>query len=842
MICIFQRCLKNTNQMKIQLQNFKCYDDKTFDLGDEGLVLLSAPSGAGKSTILQAIYFALYDEGKKITSFGKKSCKVTLEYEDMKVVRTKGPNRLLVNDLYEDEAGQSIIDKKFGTEFSTTAYVSQNATNSFIMKAPMEKLAFLERFVFQNVDMSSIKKRCKDVITQRNKDLTKTTGKIEYASVELEKMTNPEKVEFPLKCTKNNIEKAIKNENIKYKNSKTHIAKNLKRIKYAENQIAALNILEAKLESSESTLESSEKTLKTLRKKQRSLEFVGDEQLELYEKQLDYIKSNRDFVNILEQCNKELEILEDMKKNEMKELSDSVNEIKENLWSEHNKEEIDETIKDYETLLEDAKKHSTLLRLLKKYDLKVNEKSKEKYEKALETTKLSIENKQNAVESMKTYKCPSCSTRLQLAEGLLTQVDIEVNSDEGRAPEGEGRAPEGDMDTLKRDIKLLKREIISFQKYIATCEHNIKEYNTIKNDLDTLTDSYEDDIPTKEDALEDLTGLQEYKNDEVRKEKRMRKLQDKIDNKTYSSNTESFQRKVDKKKKIVETLKEEIENPPEQQDMEEEELRQEIATQRHNRDRIEEFSEQEDELKKTIKDCEVKIANLQESHIEKYKKIRDVSSVNSLLEKINTELHELEENKSIYESNLEKIEKYNNYETEHDKYISHEKKIAELTVEESEHRRQLAAATLLKETIAEAEGIAVMNIIESINTHSQIYLDSFFQEDPISIRLLAFKETKKGKVVTKKPQINLHIEYKGMEADLHMLSGGEQSRIVLAFALALGEMFNTPIMMLDECTSSLDQELTETVVKSIKGTFNGKLVLIIAHQCITGCYDKIINF
>ena len=80
-----------------------------------------------------------------------------------------------------------------------------------------------------------------------------------------------------------------------------------------------------------------------------------------------------------------------------------------------------------------------------------------------------------------------------------------------------------------------------------------------------------------------------------------------------------------------------------------------------------------------------------------------------------------------------------------------------------------------------------------------------------------------------------------MEADINMLSGGESSRIILAFSLALGEMFNTPIMLLDECTASLDQELTSVVIDGIRANFSGKLVILIAHQSITGMFDKVMN-
>jgi ABC-type transport system involved in cytochrome bd biosynthesis fused ATPase/permease subunit len=142
---------------------------------------------------------------------------------------------------------------------------------------------------------------------------------------------------------------------------------------------------------------------------------------------------------------------------------------------------------------------------------------------------------------------------------------------------------------------------------------------------------------------------------------------------------------------------------------------------------------------------------------------------------------------------------------------------------------------LLKDKILESESICISNITNSINIHAQEYLDLFFPNDPINIKLTAFKTTKKQ---TTKPQINLEIEYKGMEIDLGMLSGGELARVVLAYTLSLAEIFNSPMILLDECTSSLDQEMTTIVMDGIRKSFSNKLVIIIAHQVITGYFDN----
>ena len=51
----------------------------------------------------------------------------------MKIVRTKRPNILVLNDKYEDDAAQEIIDNKFGKNFDMTGYIRQGSQKSFIL-------------------------------------------------------------------------------------------------------------------------------------------------------------------------------------------------------------------------------------------------------------------------------------------------------------------------------------------------------------------------------------------------------------------------------------------------------------------------------------------------------------------------------------------------------------------------------------------------------------------------------------------------------------------------------------------------------------------------------------
>jgi DNA repair exonuclease SbcCD ATPase subunit len=230
--------------MKIKFENFRCYENKEFDLGENGLILLSGPSGSGKSTILNGIYFALFGEGNKVVSHGKTNCKVQIEHGTgknyIKIIRTKKPNRVVLEmgddenpEHMEDQAAQDIINKMYGDMFNSTGYVSQNAINSFILLSPTDKLTFLEQFAFKDLDLSSIKGRCKSVISKRKEQHISSIAKADMTNKVISDMHKPEDpIDFPIKhkskLTIQVMDKLLKNEETTHKNTIVFINKTTK--------------------------------------------------------------------------------------------------------------------------------------------------------------------------------------------------------------------------------------------------------------------------------------------------------------------------------------------------------------------------------------------------------------------------------------------------------------------------------------------------------------------------------------------------------------------------------------------------------------------------------------
>jgi len=169
---------------------------------------------------------------------------------------------------------------------------------------------------------------------------------------------------------------------------------------------------------------------------------------------------------------------------------------------------------------------------------------------------------------------------------------------------------------------------------------------------------------------------------------------------------------------------------------------------------------------------------------------------------------------------------------EYDKYILNKTRIQEqLTNTE----RKYTLSKKFRDAIVTAEMLTISALIEEINTHLANYLNVFFPDNPITIDLRLFKANEKTKVV--RNQVNIQVGYRGSITDLTSLSGGEMDRVHIAFTLALAEIFNVPLLMIDETLSSLDREACESIVEHINK--EGKCIMIIAHQISHGLFDHV---
>jgi ABC-type polar amino acid transport system ATPase subunit len=304
---------------------------------------------------------------------------------------------------------------------------------------------------------------------------------------------------------------------------------------------------------------------------------------------------------------------------------------------------------------------------------------------------------------------------------------------------------------------------------------------------------------------------------------------EKIQKFQFSTNYVNFENKiVNMEKRITKGVK---------IDVDEEVLRFEIAQQKEYKNTQTRLTKEISITKLEISKLSKEIKDANNNHISSFTEIRNIKECENMLKDLIAEQKENDESLTLYKRYVSDIEKYKANQLELNKYEELQNNIINLEIEEERCREKYSAINEFKVIMQEAESIAIMNIIDSINSHAQVFLDLFFPVDPISVRLTPFKETK-DRI---KSVINVQIDYKNMESDVSMLSGGELSRVVLAYTLALNEIFNIPILLLDESIASLDQELSISVIDAIKENVPQKLVLLIAHQIVNGICDNVVN-
>lgn len=219
--------------MKITFKNFRCYTDNTFTLPDTGLILLSGESGSGKSTLINGIYYALYGKVKKPYSFGTTSCKVTLEINNLTIIRSNKPNILKVikeNETFEDLIAQKVIDQTLMSheEFTISSYIKQKSINCILNLSPLQQLSLIQSLTCNDTNLKDkIKIQLKNDLQELNKNKTK----LEFSLNELSE--KPEEVIFT-----ENIDNLKKNldERPELLNNYLHQQKDLDLVKvYQEN-------------------------------------------------------------------------------------------------------------------------------------------------------------------------------------------------------------------------------------------------------------------------------------------------------------------------------------------------------------------------------------------------------------------------------------------------------------------------------------------------------------------------------------------------------------------------------------------------------------------------------
>lgn len=201
---------------------------------------------------------------------------------------------------------------------------------------------------------------------------------------------------------------------------------------------------------------------------------------------------------------------------------------------------------------------------------------------------------------------------------------------------------------------------------------------------------------------------------------------------------------------------------------------------------------------------------------------------------------EIQKQKEYFNIQLRINTQYRLYQSEYNNWklqLQYKERLKKITWDLNKLKCKSNALINLKQLILKTESEIIEKNMKEISALVNLYCSRMFEE-PINIELLT---TKKTQTQHDKVYIQLNIDYKGMSnSDISYLSGGEQARLNLAFILAFAYVFHSPLLLLDECTSNLDQEMTDIVMEQIADVQIPKII-VIAHQIVEGKFQQIIH-
>lgn len=795
------------NDLVLKLQNFRCHENRKMNVPDTGIVLLNAASGVGKTSLLHSLYYCITGAKiKNISTFGKKSTTVEVVIDNLKIVRTKNPNKLFVfkgDKIYEDKEGQVIIDEKFGKEFETVSYIDQCDKNSFIFLSPADKMEFLENLLLKEYDIDSIKDRLTKEISKTKEECVNESSKISTIKDIMKTMAKAEQNELDIGKI------AINSKNFQKIHEK--ITNNLevskKNLKISTTKVRKLEEDLVVFIKSKERIKTIETILEDLKSQKKSIGFNDVDQGLKKIKYLNQIKINYKKYEDYEEKTQKLE-------EQRKKLEENTIKTKKNIdLLNIELTQIDPSI---QKKLVDLKKTLDSYNNMEKIEGRLKELGDEVTEEFLEELKNSIlkqkeemttikQELDTAEQALKCYKCPKCESSLKLENDCLIMSGLSLTTKE-HVLEISNR-----LKTQKRECDKLEKKYIESQKAFSLQEELNKEYYIHYDYIESI--GYLD--INRENVLRELKKCEEQLKRESELKQSIKNLENDSLNKQYLKDigileaiVSSFNLSLDEKVSKEDYLK-----------------------------AVEEYA--------IVKESLTRLENILKNIAKHSKDLEDLQNVkiedkdyNSLIEAEKVKIVTYTSKVGEYEENIVNLNRWKTVNDNNDRYNTFICDIDLSNIRYQKMDERLKALWKLRDHIKNAERKAVLDFVDSLNIQANLYIEEFFPDQDIIVNLKTTMETKAGK---EKIALNFEVEYRGTVGDLSFLSGGERDRVNLAYTLALSELVNSRLLLIDEATSSLDQETMNNVVETMKEKYKGKLILCICHNAELGMFDYVYN-
>lgn len=867
--------IDNIKHMHVKIVGFKCHLDASYDFDSNSMVLLRGESGAGKSTILQAIFWALYGSMRGIyNNTGQmKKCSVTLQINHLVIYRQKRPELFRVTIIdprdqtektYVDTVAQQIIDQAFGTKdlWKSCSYVSQKERCSLLSGSAAERLTLLNQLSFDQDNpkdyITRIDQELKDVnkkfievqatftaelnlytnqLNTRPITVTLTDPEIEQLKVEINNLEEESKRlydevlahernsgSYNMVCSQ--IQQAetrlaslptTEYDETEYNQKVASLREQIERIKEQVTLVRHYNNTKSRAEKLQTDINTNQQKLKVLNDQINTHE-VNNNQVLSRLQGLGYDPTNPPPVT--EQTVWQVSQQEQQRsqhEQECQSLGCQYDQNSINVMIKQYQEEVstinnmNHNIQQYNHLNNNLKSLQTQLDNIVIDETLLLPDQIAVLEQQNQATALEISELKKGLELL---QCPECSKPLRYVNNQLVPGERDpVNPIQIQEKEVEYRSRISQISNIRSTIQRShqKQAIVDQIKMIegqmAGIDVNqLEEYmkapkntNQIQNLLSRLTRIQIVSLPSYTSTFLRLV----YQYNQMR---------------TTGANL------ISQKDQLVMVINQGIsqlgtiqipDNPSH-----------DLITLGH------EITTHENVIKQLDTDHQKNIhqraARLQ---------------LLSTIETLNYQKNSIQLNptaKTVYETTISILNQNKTKQTEalySKEMVIKQNSLNTVRNEVMDTQEDLVALQRLKQNAINVECKQLQDTVDTINQSLEDILPMFFVE-PITMVLQLYKVLKTKKQV--KPGLNIVIKYKGVDYDnINQLSGGEGDRISLALVLALNQVSNSPVVLLDECISSLDGNVKESCITAMKN-LEGKTIVCVDHEGVEGYYDKTI--
>jgi DNA repair exonuclease SbcCD ATPase subunit len=888
--------------LKISLHNFRCWDDLTLNITLGSITLIKGSSGVGKSTIFQSIYWCLYgtlslvspNNSEKLNTSVSIELPYTLNGVEslLNINRQKNPKRLLLshnNTIVEDKVAQSIINNIFGDVdlWLSSCYIVQGYRNKFLDYSNNSKLELLNCISFNQDDPSKffepIDKKINDIKVEHNIKMIDYTKNLEVFQNQLTDIDLSKKM---TDLQINDIEREIFNNNQEINRLNSIKSKR-------DINVGMLDNLQKQLSQIvDVVIPTADNYLVDMCKKYNFQGFLTnfDSNFDNINEIIHQLKKRDDFISQIKNLETRINnkiinknyTIEDYQLSSIIEQKFYTNKTMANsLGVEYTQSAIESTIKEYKNILASQ----TTLKLQKELDiLKANINSLESENFAnripLEFPKITeveipkpdynqfstvkytdevnelskekgilISHIKHLEQGLDVIKCPNCDIALRYKNGNLNLAEIAPSNKEEIVNNFEKL--NGINNNILQTKKIIQ-ELINCEnkckceyEYKITMERKrLENLREINKQIELKEQHRQTAIKMREQQILDTkikykNIYDEYKilNPDILNPNVLRLLS--------AQEIENMHKNIAKLSNIEIILLPECSSKT---------IKEYMDIQIIN-DEYQKLLKQYDDFKNTVNDnfknenvCDVKV------FLEKIKlyqnNLRTITEEKNRLDILKKSLLEQIENiklQVVYNPEFELkniIDTIDNLKGElevdkkrseilkfHNKITFDREEVVKLT-------QDLKDLETLKQYAKDTECMILEQVVESINCSIESVCNSLFDRD-INIKLNLYKKLKTSENI--KAKINFDISYQGGKFDnIDQLSGGEGDRASIALTLALKRLSSCPILMLDESLASLDLDIKETTIQSIRENITDT-VIIIMHDGIEGIFDEVIN-